>query len=242
MKACVETPAGLGEIPGIKALFVGRIPGVDVRLERAESMALLAPLHLRILEREGLGSFPLVTAEQVHGDDVRWIEVPPTAPVAGVDGLATSTKGVTLGIYVADCSPVWIVARDGRAGALLHSGRKGTDLGIVTRGVSLLCSERNVTVADLVMVIGPCIRPPCYEVDFAAKIRRQGEAAGIREIHDSVVCTGCRTDLYYSYRKELGKTGRMLATLTLMPRGKDESERLKAKTEYKARLSGHRFS
>jgi copper oxidase (laccase) domain-containing protein len=48
-------------------------------------------------------------------------------------------------------------------------------------------------------------------------ILRQGEEAGIREIHDEGICTGCRTDLYYSYRKELGKTGRMLATLTLMP-------------------------
>jgi copper oxidase (laccase) domain-containing protein len=215
--ACVETPAGLGEIPGIRALFVGRIPGVDARLERGEAMSLLAPLHLQILEREGLGSFPLVTAEQVHGDDVSWIEAPPTASVSGVDGLATSTRGVTLGIHVADCAPVWIVARDGSAGALLHSGRKGTDLGIVTRGVSLLRSRRNLAASDLVMVIGPCIRPPCYEVDFAAKIGRQGEEAGIREIHDSGVCTGCRTDLHYSYRKELGKTGRMLATLTLIP-------------------------
>jgi hypothetical protein len=215
--ACVETPARLGEIPGIRALFVGRIPGVDVRMERAEAMALLAPLHLQILEREGLGDFPLVTAEQVHGNDVSWIEAPMAAPVAGVDGLATSTSGITLGIHVADCAPVWIVARDGSAGTLLHSGRKGTDLDIITRGISLLCSRRNLTTADLVMVIGPCIRPPCYEIDFAAKIRRQAEEAGIREIHDGGICTGCRTDLYYSYRKELGKTGRMLATLTLMP-------------------------
>ena len=215
--ACVETPAGLGEISGIRAHFVGRVPGADVRLDRTEAMALLAPLHLQILEREGLANFPLVTAEQVHGNDVSWIESPTAALVAGVDGLATSNRGVTLGIHVADCAPVWIVARDGSAGTLLHSGRKGTALGIVTRGVSLLRSRCNLAAADLVMVIGPCIRPPCYEVDFALKIRQQGEEAGIREIHDEGICTGCRTDLYYSYRKELGKTGRMLATLTLMP-------------------------
>jgi hypothetical protein len=213
----VETPDGLGAIPGIRALFLGRIPDIDVRLERAEAMAALEPAHLGILANKGLGAFPLVRAEQVHGKSVDWIESPAPAPVPGADGLACTKRGITLGISVADCAPVWIVARDGSAGALLHSGRKGTDLGIVPEGISLLLSHTNLSADDLVMVIGPCIRPPCYEVDFADQIRRQGREAGLREIHDAGICTGCRTDLYYSYRRELGKTGRMLATLTLMP-------------------------
>jgi copper oxidase (laccase) domain-containing protein len=38
----------------------------------------------------------------------------------------------------------------------------------------------------------------------------------VKQIHDSGICTACRVDLYYSYRAEKGKTGRMLALLALM--------------------------
>ena len=71
---------------------------------------------------------------------------------------------------------------------------------------------------DLILVIGPCIRPPCYEVDFAAEIRRQAHEAGMTDILDECICTACHPERYYSYRRELGLTGRMLATLTLLPR------------------------
>jgi copper oxidase (laccase) domain-containing protein len=66
------------------------------------------------------------------------------------------------------------------------------------------------------VTIGPCIRPPCYEVDFAAEIRRQAAGEGVLEIHDEEICTACHPERYYSYRREKGMTGRMLATLTLI--------------------------
>jgi len=63
--------------------------------------------------------------------------------------------------------------------------------------------------------LSPCIRPPHYEVDFAAEIVRQCRASGVKTIHDSGVCTACDLKRYYSYRAEKGKTGRMLALLGL---------------------------
>ena len=69
--------------------------------------------------------------------------------------------------------------------------------------------------ADLIAQISPCIRPPHYENDFAAEIARQLEAAGIRDIHDCGTCTATDPDSYYSYRREKGFTGRMLAFLAL---------------------------
>ncbi|PYL69986.1 MAG: hypothetical protein DMF22_10430, partial [Verrucomicrobia bacterium] len=65
--------------------------------------------------------------------------------------------------------------------------------------------------------LSPCIRPPHYELDFAAEIVRQCRALGVKEIHDPAVCTACDLDCYYSYRAEKGKTGRMLALLGLNP-------------------------
>jgi copper oxidase (laccase) domain-containing protein len=63
--------------------------------------------------------------------------------------------------------------------------------------------------------LSPCIRPPHYEVDFAAEIVRECRALGVQHIHDSSTCTACDLGRYYTYRAEKGKTGRMLAVLGL---------------------------
>jgi copper oxidase (laccase) domain-containing protein len=73
------------------------------------------------------------------------------------------------------------------------------------------------------VAVSPCIRPPHYEVDFAAAIAAQAHAAGIGvhgsagggAFHDAGTCTASHPDLYYSYRREQGRTGRMLALLAL---------------------------
>jgi len=179
-------------------------------------MVLLASPHHRILQQSCPESFPLITAEQIHGKEIAIVTEAATSAIQGVDALITCTRGLTLGIYVADCSPVWIVARDGSAGALVHSGKKGTELGIVPLAIEKLLKVTDLDRQDLSVVIGPCIRPPCYEIDFAARIQEQARECGVLEIHDSEVCTACHPELYYSYRREKGLTGRMLATLTLL--------------------------
>jgi copper oxidase (laccase) domain-containing protein len=69
--------------------------------------------------------------------------------------------------------------------------------------------------SDLIVQLSPCIRPPHYEIDFAAKIIEQVRNHGVEKIYDSGVCTACHVDRYYSYRAEKGRTGRMLALLGL---------------------------
>ena len=69
--------------------------------------------------------------------------------------------------------------------------------------------------ANVIVQLGPCIRPPHYEVDFAAEIGRQAARAGIVRFHDCGLCTACDLARYYSYRAEKGKTGRMWGVLML---------------------------
>ena len=198
--------------------FIGRIPGIDVATDRDEALARLDAMHRRFYAEAGLAGMPCATAEQVHGREVAVLDLPMTGDhcFPGVDGLITNQPGISLGIYVADCCPVFLVDPVHRAIGLVHSGKKGTERGIVAHAIELMHEHFAVLPRDLVVQLGPCIRPPHYEVDFAAEIVRQVRAAGVTQVQVSARCTACDLARYYSYRAEKGRTGRMLAFLALV--------------------------
>lgn len=57
--------------------------------------------------------------------------------------------------------------------------------------------------------------PPTVQLDLIAANRWQLVDAGVTEknISSAGLCTACRTDLFFSYRRERGKTGRMMAVI-----------------------------
>jgi copper oxidase (laccase) domain-containing protein len=164
-----------------------------------------------------MGDWPLLTAEQVHGNKITIIESPVEADehFAGTDGFITNQRGIALGVHVADCCAVYIVDPGTPAIGLVHSGRKGTELDIVGSAIEQMRTRFGSNASDLIIQLSPCIRPPHYEIDFAAEIIEQCRARGVRQVRDRGVCTACDLDEYYSYRAEKGKTGRMLALLGL---------------------------
>lgn len=210
----ISFPA-LEAIPGLHAGFTGRVPGLDMNVGREEALARLRQPHREALVSAGLGDTVFATAEQVHGNLVAEISQDSCFPVPGADGLLTTCPGVCLGIYVADCAAVYLADRSGHGIALVHSGKKGTELGIAPLAVESLCRAAMTTPSELVAQISPCIRPPHYETDFAAEIVRQLRMAGVGEIHDCGTCTASRPDDFYSHRREKGFTGRMLAFMAM---------------------------
>jgi len=198
-------------------IFTRRIPGIHVSHDKAEALKRLESAHLEIRNAIGIGDWPLLTAQQIHGDKIACVNamVETDREISGCDGIITNQRGVTLGIYVADCCAVYLVDRKQRAAALIHSGKKGTNLRIVSKAIAQMHEKFSIEPQDLIAQLSPCIRPPHFEVDFAADIIRQCQTAGLNEIHDSGVCTACNLDAYYSYRAEKGRTGRMLALLGL---------------------------
>lgn len=209
-----EALAGTGTVHG----FVGRVPAVDVSADRAVALARLAEPHRLARMELGLGDRQFVTAEQVHGSGLAVVtpgQPIPDAAYAGKDGLVTNRTDVCLGIYVADCCAVFLVDPVRRAIGLVHAGKKGTGSGIVPAAIQHLHEHFGTQPGDLVVQLSPCIRPPWYEVDFAADITAQCRAAGVVRVVDQGTCTATHPDLYYSYRREKGKTGRMLALLAL---------------------------
>jgi polyphenol oxidase len=198
---------------GFAHRFTLRHPEIDVNEERAVVVERLWSWHRRQAAEMGFNPQKLCIAEQVHGAEVAVLDEVPAQPVAGTDGLITATPGLVLGIYVADCGAVFIA--DTRTGAcgLLHSGKKGSELGITGRALALMTERFGSRPADLHIQLAPCIRPPAYEIDFAAQIRQNALDFGIpaSQVHDCGICTSSDTSRFYSYRLEKGRTGRMLA-------------------------------
>ena len=215
MKCPSETFPALDHLGFARAVFLQRCPGIDVLTDRATAMDRLWGVHREAAAGLGFAGMPFATAEQVHGDQIARVDLAVIDPVPGMDGLMTRQPGICLAIYVADCAAVYLADRKTHAIGLVHSGRKGTELGIVPKTIAAMTSAYGTDPADLVVQISPCIRPPHYEVDIAAEIVRQATEAGAGEVHDCGTCTASHPETYYSYRREEGRTGRLLALFAL---------------------------
>ncbi|MFN2508956.1 MAG: polyphenol oxidase family protein [Chthoniobacterales bacterium] len=213
----IERFSALSAISNCQHGFVGRLPGIEVASDKAEALRRLDAVHGDARRLLGVGQLPFITAEQVHGREVAVIDAPVQNDrvFAACDGFVSNQPGVLLGIYVADCAAVYIVDPIRRAFALVHSGRKGTELGIAGVAIDLLAQRFASESRDLVVQVSPCIRPPHYETDFAAEIVRQCRERGVCQVYDAGICTACQPESYYSYRAEKGRTGRMLALLSM---------------------------
>jgi YfiH family protein len=137
------------------------------------------------------------------------------------DGLWTDEPGVPMLKLTADCVPIAIARVDGEpALTLLHAGWRGLAEGIVASGVRALGPGR------LAAAVGPAIGPCCYEVGpevagrFDADLTRGSRldlwdaaeralrAAGVDEIERVDLCTACNPELFFSHRRDEGRTGR----------------------------------
>jgi hypothetical protein len=199
--------------PWVRSGFVCRVPGVDVCHDKTAALEALEKSHAAARTALGLGDRAFITAEQIHGNEVAVVDQHSTTPVPRADALVTADPRVCLGIYVADCAAVWLLDPVNKAVGLAHSGKKGTELGIVPATIEAMRATFGSSPADMIVQISPCIRPPDYETDFAAGIIRQCASAGVRQIFDCGRNTAADPGRYYSYRVGRGKTGRMLALL-----------------------------
>jgi polyphenol oxidase len=211
----------LNALPGIRAGWVERIPGLPVAVDRDDAMKILRPHHAAVVARFGGPDATWWRAEQVHGTEVAIVPGSPEviAPdelpvVAGCDGLVTASSCTVLAIYTADCGAIWLA--DARTGAigLLHSGKKGSEGNILGNALRVMADRFGTRAEEVTAVLSPCIRVPDYDVDFSAWIADQASEAGISHFTDCGQNTASDLDRFYSYRKELGKTGRMMALIT----------------------------
>lgn len=222
------------QLPGATAAFSTRLGGasagpfasLNLGLYTDDAEAAVRTNRARLataLDRDPVG---VLFGFQVHGAEVIRREAAPepnpyldqARPPDG-DGQATSNPGLTPLVQVADCLPI-ALAGD-RGVVMVHGGWRGLAGGIVARGAE----EVGATAA----VIGPGIGPCCYEVgdevraEFAALgggiadgrmldlpevARRLLAEVGVGEVESSGLCTSCEPELFFSHRRDAGRSGR----------------------------------
>ena len=208
----------LKTIRGLAHGFVLRNNKVPVNCNKNEALDRLKPYHENMIYSLGFTPDDLCVTEQIHGDFVANVTKSRgfNDVISGADGLITFEKGVLLGVFVADCCAVLIADRRARGVSIVHSGKVGSELGIIKKAIRKF-NDQGIISSDLIVQLSPCIRPPAYEIDFANTIIQDSLSLGVPEqsIFDANECTSLDLEKFYSYRIEKGFTGRMLGLIGL---------------------------
>jgi YfiH family protein len=188
------------------------------------------------LNAVGIDHSSLVILRQRHTARVRrarWVR----GPLSG-DAVFTNEAGQYLVVSVADCLPVYVNDPVSGAIGLAHAGWRGTIEGIVASLLEEMAAHHGSDPADCQILFGPSIGPYCYQIgadvadrfmgpEGAAIVVQQDQtmvdlevANRIHLVHMGVsesnvvrsgLCTSCMNDLFFSYRRDRGVTGRMWA-------------------------------
>jgi hypothetical protein len=121
---------------------------------------------------EGLDLDSFTAAKQVHGDNVSRVTEAERGrgarshddAIPATDALVTNLPGTPIGIFTADCVPVFFYDPEKAAVGLAHAGWRGTVGSIAQKTVEKMHVEFGSNPADMWAAIGPSIGPCCYEV------------------------------------------------------------------------------
>ncbi len=177
---------------------------------------------------------------QVHGARVVVVDHPGAHAGVEADAAVTDRPGAVLAVHTADCVPVLFRSGTAVIGAA-HVGWRGLVAGVVEATIDAMTS---LGARRIVAMIGPHIRPRCYEFGAAALddvAARRGDAvrastasdtpaldllAGVRtaladrpqvdRIHVEGGCTACEPERYFSHRAR-GDRGRHAAAIVICP-------------------------
>ncbi len=174
--------------------------------------------------------------KQVHGN----VAVPalPSSTRPEADASFTSRPNTVCVILTADCLPILICDRSGQYVAAIHAGWRGLASGVIENTIQAM----QVDPKKLLVWLGPAIGPNHFEVgedvysafiqhdkqaEKAFKPHQSGKwmanlytlaeqrlnALDIHSIYGGDYCTYSQEELFFSYRREKGQTGRMASAI-----------------------------
>ncbi len=159
--------------------------------------------------------------------------------IPGIDGMITHLQRIFLTIQTADCMSVFLYCPLKKVISLVHAGWKGTRLNIAGKAANLMRKKYSCIPERMIAYLGPCIGADKYQVGREFKkyfspeflIERDRKFffdlnkanysnlvnAGLNaeNIYTDNYCTYTNENLFYSYRRDGEKTGRMLSFFAL---------------------------
>lgn len=174
---------------------------------------------------------------QVHQDSI--LKVEHGGYYNGYDAFITNRKDIFLSVGIADCTPILIYDPQNQAVGAVHAGWRGTLANIVSKTLQAMQEAYGTQAKDCYAFVGTCIDTEHFEVgeDVAAQFdpafvhyfsengkphvdlksantaQLINEGVPANQIEVSKFSTVLDNDQYFSFRKENGTTGRMLAVV-----------------------------
>ena len=181
----------------------------------------------------------ICTLSQTHSDIVHVCTEDFLSGIEG-DGLVTNLKSTALGVFTADCVPIFIFDTEKNVVSAVHSGWQGTYKEIVNKSIDLFIKEYKSNIENIQVYIGPHNMKCCYEIGDDLKdkflnhetfknnpnifhgnnlnmvkcIKMSLNTKGVlnNNIHIMNYCTYCSTDpKFYSYRRNKESLNRIFS-------------------------------
>ena len=223
-------------IPGLIHAITNRGSGDGFTARKGLESGNAIP-NEQLLAALGVSKERLVLLDQKHSDKVVTINHEEVISLDSRqaqpgEGVILTGPGCFAAVRSADCVLLLALFPRRKMVCLIHAGWRGTCDRIVAKGIQRFLEVSGTRPGDLRVGVGPCIRKCCYQVgsDVRDRYWRAGhdveklmsgshldlvkanvsqlQAMGAVEVEDSGLCTACRTDLFYSCRRE-GTTGRI---------------------------------
>ncbi|WP_099158006.1 peptidoglycan editing factor PgeF [Virgibacillus ndiopensis] len=162
-----------------------------------------------------------------------------------IDGIITNQAGILCTAFFADCVPLFFFDPVSNYIGIAHAGWKGT-VNRIAEQMVLKLQEAEVDISNLLVAIGPCISQKAYEVDdyvinhlskemidkTAIKTKHNHYLLDLKQLNVEILlqcnvlrnniditnyCTLRDESLFFSHRRDNGKTGRMLGYIGYKP-------------------------
>lgn len=178
----------------------------------------------KLVYQYGFDNKKLIYMNQTHGDNIEIVDENSPHLIENCDAIITKNSNLVLMVVVADCIPILLYDKKQKIISAIHAGRNSTFLKIAKKTAQIFIDKFNSKPENIKAVFGPSIQKCCYEVspemvkivensfgkkfienrniDLQAINKMQLESLGIKNIEISNICTKCRGENYFSYRRD----------------------------------------
>ncbi|RJP23763.1 MAG: peptidoglycan editing factor PgeF [Candidatus Abyssobacteria bacterium SURF_5] len=166
-------------------------------------------------EALGLDLHSFTSGKQVHGKNVVLVTESERGRgaldyyrgIPETDALVTDMPGVPIGVFTADCVPVFLYDPATPAVGIVHAGWRSTAKSIVALAVQRMISEFRAGPRNIWAAIGPSIGQCCYEVGRDVYDEFNSAFAYGASLFEKNGARTWRLDLWQANRMQLLETG-----------------------------------